>query len=68
MEIGDLVKWSLPWIVMKRADQQHPNALTDNVDYSKQIGVLVREWALGWYVTWSDGERRRVHKDYLVRL
>ena len=63
MEIGDLVKWSLPWIVMKR-----DSALMEKVDYAKQIGVLVREWDLGWYVTWSDGQRRRVHKEYLVRL
>ena len=68
MNIGDLVKWSLSWIVMKRADQKHPNSLTDNVDYRKQVGVLVREWDLGWYVTWSDGERRRVHRDYLEAL
>ncbi len=60
MKVGDLVKWTLSWVVMRRDD-----ALWDNVDYSKQIGVLEREWELGWYVTWSDRETRRVHKDYL---
>ena len=68
MEVGDLVKWTLSWIVMKRADQKHPNSLTDNVDYSKQVGVLERKWDLGWYVTWSDGRTRRVHKDYLEAI
>ena len=63
MKIGDLVRWSLPWIVMKR-----DSALMENVDYSKQVGVLERKWDLGWYVTWSDGQHRRVHKEYLVRL
>jgi len=40
----------------------------DNKDYSQQIGVLVRAWDLGWYVTWSDGETKRVHRDYLEVL
>jgi hypothetical protein len=63
MKVGDLVKWSLSWVVMRRED-----AFWDNVDYRKQIGVLEREWALGWYVTWSDGETKRVHRDYLEAL
>ena len=42
MKQGDLVKWTLSWIVMRRED-----AFWDNVDYSKQVGVLEREWALG---------------------
>ena len=60
MKKGDLVKWTLSWVVMRRDD-----ALWDDVDYSKQVGVLVRKWDLGWYVTWSDGETKRVHRDYL---
>jgi len=63
MKKGDLVKWTLSWIVMRRDE-----ALWDDVDYRKQVGVLLREWDLGWYVSWSNGETKRVHKDYLVRL
>ena len=62
MKVGDLVKWTLSWCVTR-------NGMTfDNVDYRKQVGVLERQWELGWYVTWSDGETRRVHKDYLEVL
>ena len=63
MKVGDLVKWTLSWVVIRRDE-----ALWDNVDYSKQVGVLEREWEYGWYVTWSNGETRRVHKDYLEAL
>ena len=63
MKVGDLVKWTLSWVIMRRDD-----ALWDDVDYSKQVGVLEREWELGWYVTWSDGERKRVHRDYLEAI
>ena len=62
MKQGDLVKWSLSWCVTR-------NGIGfDDVDYSNQIGVLESEWACGWYVTWSDGERRRVHRDYLETI
>jgi len=62
MKEGDLVRWSLSWCVSRKGSG------FDNVDYSKQIGVLERKWDLGWYVTWSDGQTRRVHKDYLEAL
>ena len=62
MKTGDLVKWTWSWSVMRRKDAG------DNKDYSQQIGVLVRAWDLGWYVTWSDGETKRVHRDYLEVL
>ena len=62
MKVGDLVKWTLSWCVTR-------NGLTfDNVDYRKMVGVLERQWDLGWYVTWSDGQTRRVHKDYLEAI
>ncbi len=63
MKVGDLVKWTLAWVVMRRDE-----AILDDVDYSIQIGVLERKWDLGWYVTWSDGETRRVHRDYLEAI
>jgi len=63
MKVGDLVKWSVSWIAIRRDE-----AIWDDVDYRKQVGVLVREWDLGWYVTWSDGEKRRVHRDDLEAL
>ena len=62
MKKGDLVKWTMVWCVGRKYEQM------DNVDYREQVGVLVREWDLGWYVTWSDGETRRVHKDYLEAI
>jgi len=63
MKKGDLVKWSLSWVVMRRDE-----AIWDDVDYRNQIGVLERKWDLGWYVTWSNGETKRVHRDYLEAL
>ena len=63
MKVGDLEKWTLSWVIMRRDE-----ALWDDVDYSNQIGILERKWDLGWYVTWSDGETRRVHRDYLEAI
>jgi len=62
MKIGDLVKWTLSWCVTRNGSG------FDDVDYRGQIGILERKWDLGWYVAWSDGQTRRVHKDYLEAI
>ena len=41
MKVGDLVKWTLAWVVMRRDE-----ALWDNVNYRNQVGILEREWEL----------------------
>ncbi len=58
MKKGDLVKWSLDWTVGR----------SDGEKYSHQIGVAIREWDFGWVVQWSDGNHRKVHRDYLEAL
>ena len=41
MKVGDLVKWTLAWVVMRRDE-----ALWDNVNYRNQVGILERECRL----------------------
>jgi len=59
MKKGDLVRWSTTWLSEK-------NWRTE--EYKKQIGILIRPWARGWIVYWSDGVIRQTYYDFLERL
>ena len=59
MKKGDLVKWNLSWITSRHCD---------STDYRSQIGIVTDLWDRGGYVTWSDGNHRKVHRDYLEAL
>ena len=63
MKAGDLVKWSLAWLVGASEDNQRM--------YREEIGVVSGKsdelWGC-WVVAWSNGRVDEVHKDYLVLL
>ena len=65
MNTGDLVKWSVRWIVSKRFDCDD---FDYNHDYGSMVGILTTGWHSGWHVLWNDGETRTVHRDYLEAL
>ena len=62
MSVGQLVKWSWPWLSTVGADdgkREH---------YRNQIGVLIEKSSDTincWLVVWNDGEISTVHKEYL---
>lgn len=62
MKTGDLVKWTLSFSVMRRKDAG------DTIDYSQQVGIVLRDWDFGYIIQWSDGFTRKVHKDYVRKI
>ena len=60
MKAGDLVCWSLSWIV-RCSDENKEN-------YRKQLGFILgksEDVTNCWIVVWDDGQKNEVHRDYL---
>ena len=60
MKTGDLVSWSLSWVVSCSDVNKEM--------YRNQLGFILRkseDTTNCWFVLWDDGKTSEVHKDYL---
>jgi hypothetical protein len=64
---GSLVRWSDRWIANKQGeeDEWSGRGVKTVKEWREMVGVAFFQWSQGWEVHWSDGEKRRVHRDYL---